>query len=167
MKFGQIRKPLALLALTALAVCGGGGTSATVVPTAPPPVGPGFLARIVGVGDSLTAGYQSSALLGVPCCVGAGIPGYIPNPLAAGIPAAALGVTPGQQAGWWAQFYAQATGSNFAFMSTPNVSPLPLIGGPGLGNQIVNANPALTGGFPFGTLPTSRVARRLTRRHIR
>ena len=155
MKFGQIRKPLALLALTALAACGGSTAPLTVVPTSPPATGPAILTRIVGVGDSLTAGYQSGALLGAPCCVGAGIAGSIPNPLATGTAAAGLGVTPGQQAGFWAQFYAQATGVNFAFMSTPTVSPLPLIGGPGLGNQIVNANPALTGGFPFGTLPTS------------
>ncbi|MGR4065882.1 MAG: SGNH/GDSL hydrolase family protein [Vulcanimicrobiaceae bacterium] len=155
MKFGQLSKPLALLALTALAACGGSSVAPTNVPTSPPATGPGILARIVGVGDSLTAGYQSGALLGAPCCVGAGVPGSIPNPLATGTAAAGLGVTPGQQAGFWAQFYAQATGATFAFMSTPNVSPLPLIGGPGLGNQIVNANPALTGGFPFGTLPTS------------
>lgn len=109
----------AALAITALAACGGGGNATTppVGPTVPQPITAGAL---VGIGDSLTAGYQSSALLGDPT---------VTSPLSS-YPGGA--VPPGQFSGFWADMFNQMTG-------TPNAAAavLPLIKGPGLGGQLV------------------------------
>jgi lysophospholipase L1-like esterase len=153
MKFQNISASFALAAVTALAACSS-GSSTPAGNTVPPPV-PAPASRIVGVGDSLTAGYQSAGWLGAA-------PGSIANPLctaapAPGCAAVGLGVPPGQESGYWAQIWMQANGgtaAQYGQLVTPYSSVLPLISGPGLGNQIVNANPALTGGVPFGTLPT-------------
>ena len=68
MNLVQMRKALAIASLTAMTACGGGGGSGAVVPThnggGSGPTGQPLLARIVGVGDSLTAGYQAGGILG-------------------------------------------------------------------------------------------------------
>ena len=119
----QIARPLAVLALAGMTACTGGPVAPTPstgggAPVPVPPAG----AAVVGIGDSLTAGVQSNATLGVP---------GVTSPLSA-YPGGA--VPPGQPFGWFADFYLQLTG-------TPAVSPagsiLPLIAGPGLGSQIV------------------------------
>ncbi len=145
MKFEQISKAFAFVAAASLAACGGGG-GATPPPAPAPQTGANVLTTIVGIGDSLTAGFQSDGFLGAPV-------GSIPNPLAAGTPAAALGVPPGQESGFWSQLYMAAKGANYGTMANQSTSPLPLIAAPGLGNQIVPANPAVVG-TPFGQLPT-------------
>lgn len=85
-----------------------------------------ILSNIVGVGDSLTAGYQSNGFLGAT---------NAHNPYKGGT------VPPGQENGWWADLYEQASGKSIdtaiADMYDPSVSPLPLIAAPGLNNQIV------------------------------
>ncbi len=149
MKFHVVSRVLAAVAAISLAACGGGGGS-NVTPPYGPPVTPTLTSNFVGVGDSLTAGYQSEGWLGAP-------PGSVANPLAAGTPFAALGVPPGQESGFWAQMWMQMNGASaasYAALANPATSVLPLIAGPGLSDQIVPANPALTGGVPFGQLPT-------------
>lgn len=120
--FTRFYRPIAALAVIALAACGGPGSVGTVAmpPTNVPKAG---LASqtYVGVGDSLTAGYQSSGLLGDPTAT---------SPISA-LPGGA--VPPGQEAGWWALFYQQATGKSAA---SPT-GPLPLIKSPGLSDQLV------------------------------
>ncbi|MEO6835297.1 MAG: SGNH/GDSL hydrolase family protein [Candidatus Tumulicola sp.] len=128
-----VRKALALLALAAVAACSnGGGTSS--IPAGggggkPPPSS--LLARIVGVGDSLTAGYQAGGFLGAT--------GF-KDPLYPGIE-----VRPGQENGFWAYLYEQASGlaipTAIGHMYDPSVSPLPLIAAPGLNNQLVPSLP--------------------------
>ncbi|MDE2482656.1 MAG: hypothetical protein KGN02_10745 [bacterium] len=118
----RFSRPLAVLALGALAACGG-PTSSTAIPntggngSVPQPATAGML---VGVGDSLTAGYQSSGFLGDPT---------VTNPNS-GYPSGA--VPPGQEAGWWADMYNQMTG-----VANSAAGVLPLIKGPGLASQIV------------------------------
>jgi lysophospholipase L1-like esterase len=145
MKFGTVTRALAFVAAASLAACNGGGSNP--VPTGPVqnPTG-NLLGNIVGVGDSLTAGEQSGGFFG-------GAPGSVANPLATGLPVAALGVPPTQVSGWFSQFFMAAKGMPYGVMANPASSVLPLVGPPGLGNQIVPANPALTGGIPFGQLP--------------
>ena len=97
----------------------------------------GVLRQIVGVGDSLTAGYQSNGFLGA---TGLRNPNY-----AGGF------VAPTQENGWWADLVEQASGDSIpkaiANMYDPSVSPLPLIKGPGLDNQLTPAD-----SFPFNEL---------------
>jgi lysophospholipase L1-like esterase len=126
-----LTKAIALMTIAALAACGGSGTNA--VPNTPGGGGHGgpLTARIVGVGDSLTAGFQSDGLLGET--------GFM-DPLNPTIP-----VHPGQENGFWALLDEQASGqpipTAIAHMYDPAVSPLPLVAKPGLNNQIV---PGLT-----------------------
>jgi lysophospholipase L1-like esterase len=139
MKLMHMRKLMALASLAAVAACGGGGGgSGAVVPvhsgggTSNSPI----LSRIVGVGDSLTAGYQAGGLLGAT---------GVPDPLFPG-----LTIPPTQEQGFWADVDEQASGlpipTAIAQMFDPAISPLPLITGPGLNNQIVPALPPA----PFG-----------------
>jgi lysophospholipase L1-like esterase len=134
MEASHVKKSVALLALAALAACGGGGGTTPVLPSngagEPPPQQNSLLTRIVGVGDSLTAGYQSDGMLGATTFL---------NPLYSG-----QVVPPGQENGWWALLVEQASsGSHSSLegainaMYDPAKSPLPLIKGPGLDNQIV------------------------------
>ena len=122
---------ITLLAAAALAACGGGGgTSSQVLPlrgSHERPQGT-ILSNIVGVGDSLTAGYQSNGFLGAT-----GVLAYVnsqPYP-----------VFQGQENGWWADLYEQASGepldTAISKMYDPSTSPLPLIAKPGLNNQII------------------------------
>jgi lysophospholipase L1-like esterase len=135
MKLAYVRTALAVLALSAVTACsssgGGGATPAINGPPPPPPHGSGVLARIVGVGDSLTAGYQAGGFLGAT---------GVKDPLFPG-----EDIRPGQENGFWADLDEQASGlpipAAIAREYDPSVSPLPLVGGPGLNNQIVPSLP--------------------------
>ena len=131
---------ITLLATAALAACGGGaGTSSPVLPLRAAHAQPqtSILSNIVGVGDSLTAGYQSNGFLGA-------------TGVRADIDSTDYPVYQGQENGWWADLYEQASGEplNAAIskMYDPTTSPLPLIKSPGLNNQIIPWNPDL---FPI------------------
>jgi len=158
----MMKKYLALLtfiAVASLAACGNGGggnvpqlVKGTGAATAPTPQGGAVL---VGVGDSLTFGEQADMMLGAPT----------PNP------GTALGyVPPGQPSGFFAVMYDCVTSTTATCNHVPysilnptlpaNASlvnnVLPLIGGPGLGNEIIITappNPTLgtlqTGCEPF------------------
>jgi lysophospholipase L1-like esterase len=153
----MIRSSRAALALAALSVAlsgcvGGGGTTAN----APLPAAgaPGTTAatslRLVGVGDSLTAGMQSSGLFGLK--------GGIPNPYPAAyfptLPNPALGIAgtpfatipPTQGNGFWALMWSAANGG--ADPLNPALSPLPLMNAP-VGNMLVPST--ITG--PLGGAP--------------
>jgi len=135
-----VRKSIALLLLGALAACsggaGGGNASVNGLPAtrhtgvqsanANPLFG-----TIVGVGDSLTAGYQSGGFLGAL---------NVPNPL---FPGAII--PPGQESGFFADVYEQATGFPPQSMYNPKRSPLPLIAAPGLDNQVVSSATTVIG----------------------
>jgi lysophospholipase L1-like esterase len=126
MKFNDLSRPLAILTLSALAACGGGGSSTP--PNVPVPiVTPAGGTPLVGIGDSLTAGYQSSGFLGQA------------NPLVTSPVSSYPGglVPPGQENGFWADIYVQLTGVPAASMYVAATSPLPLIAGPGLASQLV------------------------------
>jgi lysophospholipase L1-like esterase len=101
------------------------GCSTSAGPAAPSGPSANILSRIVGVGDSLTAGEQSAGLLGATDVVSpfSGFPGGV--------------VPPGQENGFWSLLYQQATGTPIANMYNPATSPLPLIAGPGLLSQLV------------------------------
>lgn len=137
----QLKKSLALLALVSLAACGGGGAGSTtsLLPShRGAPQGESILSRIVGVGDSLTAGYQSNGFLGET---------GVPNGAYNGV------IPPNQENGFWADLVEQASGDvpgTIQKMYDPSKSPLPLIKGPGLDNQIVPSGPY----FPFTQLKT-------------
>lgn len=141
MRFSHIIKSLAVIGLAALAACGGGGGGGTAafVPGngGERPNGASILTRIVGVGDSLTAGYQSDGFLGTT---------NFKNPLFPG-----KFVRPTQESGWWTLLYEQASGlpldTVIADMYDPAKSPLPLIDGPGLDNQIVFTSPSQVATF--------------------
>lgn len=122
---------ITLLATAALAACGGGGaTSSQVLPLRTSHARPqeAILSNIVGVGDSLTAGYQSNGFLGAT---------GVQNPYGFFVPQ-------GQENGWWADFYEQASTkpleAAIAEVYDPSTSPLPLIAKPGLNNQIIPAS---------------------------
>ena len=143
-----VKKSLALFALIAIAACSSNGYAGPVTPNAngsgAVPASkrlvrehvPPLLRTIVGVGDSLTAGYQAGGILGAT---------NFKNPLEPGL------VRPGQENGWWADLDEQASGlpipAAISQMYDPAVSPLPLVAAPGLNNQIVPAPPPA----PFGT----------------
>jgi lysophospholipase L1-like esterase len=129
------RRLFSLAALCAVAACSSPSTSTNALPPAgaaaqakPRNVNP-ILANIVGVGDSLTAGYQSDGLLGES----------FPNPLQHGFP-----VHPTQENGFWALIDERASGlplsDAIANEFDPTKSPLPLIAAPGINNQVVPAN---------------------------
>src|SRR5580693_6278064 len=135
MKLTELKKSAAVVSLAALAACGGGGGGmGQLVPSSPAgrEQPNSILTKIVGVGDSLTAGFQSDAFLGET---------GIQNPfyhIRHQIP-------PSQENGWWALLDEQASGlpldSAIAKMYDPSTSPLPLIEGPGLGNMLVSYTP--------------------------
>lgn len=118
-----LTRPVALLAICALAACGGGG-STTPATTLPPSPGTATLTTIVGIGDSLTAGEQADGLLGVPTTSPVSIlPGNF--------------VPPTQENGFFALLLEQAKGLSAATMANPATSLLPLINAPGLYAQLV------------------------------
>ena len=99
MNLVQMRKALAIASLTSMTACGGGGGgSGAVVPThnGGGPSGHPLLARIVGVGDSLTAGYQAGGMLGATGVPDHLFPGFL--------------VPPTQEQGWWADVDEEASG---------------------------------------------------------
>ena len=117
-----LKKPLAIALLAAMTACTGGPTAATPpAPPAPPVTG----VPLVGVGDSLTAGYQSGGFLGDTTATStfSNYPGGA--------------VPPGQENGFWMYLYSELTGTTGAALYNPATSPQPLIKAPGLGNQLV------------------------------
>lgn len=132
MELAYVRNSIAVLALGALAACGGSGTaggSTPIIPAHGMRIEPqSILTRIVGVGDSLTAGYQSDGIIGQT---------GVRNPIYQGSPHQ---IPPNQENGWWALLNEQASSSTLEAainsMYDPATSPLPLIKGPGLDNQI-------------------------------
>ncbi len=140
MKMTYLTKTLAVLAVASLAACGGGGgggSTAGLTPAAPKAgtTNPLF-ATFVGVGDSLTAGYQSEGILGVNST----------NPFSI-LPGNLVPAT--QENGYWALMFEQATGMSPAQMASPATSVLPLINAPGIGSQLIPVNPANFQGSPF------------------
>jgi len=129
----SIAKILATIAIVSLAACAGGTGGGTVVPNGPPtalyPSGSSILSRVVGIGDSLTAGTQSNGTLGVS---------YAGNPVSA-LPGGLVPAT--QTNGFFALLQEQIAGgttaSAIATISNPATSVLPLIAAPGNGHQIV------------------------------
>jgi lysophospholipase L1-like esterase len=109
------------LSLCVLSAC----SSSSTTPRPALPTGNALFRRIVGIGDSLTAGEQSGGLLGATG-VTSPVSGF-PNNV----------VPPGQENGFWSLLYQQATGTPAAAMYNPATSPLPLIAGPGLFAQLV------------------------------
>ena len=132
-------KALAIAAAASLAACGGGGSSSSSTIPAPPSSS-AVLTNIVGVGDSITAGEQAGGVLGDTTLADPFFPGIT-------VPAT-------QESGWWSQFYMSATGTTYTAMANPATSVLPLIGKPGLGDQLVPNNSAATG-VPLPFLPLS------------
>ena len=129
------RRILSLTALCAVAACSSPSGTTSALPgtdraaqVKPSNVNP-ILANIVGVGDSLTAGYQSDGMLG----------DSFANPLQHGFL-----VHPTQENGFWALIDERASGlplsEAIANEFDPAKSPLPLIASPGINNQIVPAN---------------------------
>lgn len=138
------RRLLALAALAGVCACSAvpnAGVSNAALPAASSShrfTQRGLLATIVGVGDSLTAGYQAGGFLGQTGFKNPIDPGAI--------------VPPGQENGWWADVDEMASGLPEATainrMYDPATSPLPLVKAPGLNDQLVQAQPP----FPFDLL---------------
>lgn len=132
----RLKQSLALLTMLGLTACGG-GTSSSTPPVVPPQTGTAVLAQIVGLGDSLTAGYQAGGLLGVPTSNPAST---FPNALCGG--GAGTGCVPaGQENGFWSDLYQLAKGIPVTAMYNPATSPLPLINPPGLAAQLIPLAP--------------------------
>ena len=111
-----------IAATVLLCACSSGSSTPNRPP--PQPTGAAIFSRIVGVGDSLTAGYQSGGLLGINTT----------NPVS-GFPGNLVPAT--QENGFWSLLIQQANGVSLASMYNPTVSPLPLIAAPGLNSQLV------------------------------
>jgi len=128
-----VQQSLAAIAIVSLAACAGSTGGGSALPSGPPsatyPSGSGTLARVVGVGDSLTAGTQSNGTMGIS---------YFGNPVSA-LPGGLVPAT--QPNGFFALLQEQIAGgttaSAVATISTPATSVLPLILSPGNGGQIV------------------------------
>ncbi len=126
----------AALAAVALAACNGGGGGSTFPPGGHAgSVAPAQKLTIAGVGDSLTAGVQSSGLMG------ADLPVLGVNPQLGQIGP----VQRTQEHGFFALLWEQANGVDVNTMSDPAKSPLPLIIPPGLGGLLA---PTSTHVFP-------------------
>jgi lysophospholipase L1-like esterase len=143
---------LALFAVaTLLAGCGGNGYGGALGPAPsagkPPPSSSQITNTIVGLGDSLTFGEQSDADLGATTVSLAGYVQFTSIGLNA--------VPPTQESGFFSLFYSDAKGMTWLEQANPATSVLPLVAGPGLGDQILPANPADTGGVPFAMLPSA------------
>ena len=129
----RIAQTLATIAIVSLAACAGSTGGGSAVPSGPPnpvyPSGSGTLTRVVGLGDSLTAGTQSNGTLGVS---------YLGNPVSA-LPGGLVPAT--QTNGFFALLQEQIAGgsvaSAYATIATPATSVLPLVSAPGNGGQIV------------------------------
>jgi lysophospholipase L1-like esterase len=134
----RLRIAALLAASFSLAACGGGGKSLTnVIPATghAGAVAPAAHLRIVGVGDSLTAGVQSGGLMGT------GLPVQGSNQTLGQIgPIQAT-----QEHGFFALLWEQANGIDITAMSDPSQSPLPLMTPPGIGDLLAPT----TSGFPY------------------
>jgi lysophospholipase L1-like esterase len=115
----------ALAVAFAGSACGGGGTHYTTAPQVQHVVASSV--RIVGVGDSLTAGEQSGAIFGLK--------GGLPNPQSPGsyfpllpTPKNFPIIPPSQGAGFWALLWSQVNGG--ADPLAVATSPLPLMNAP-------------------------------------
>jgi lysophospholipase L1-like esterase len=134
----RVRAAAALALAVAVSACSGGGGSKPFV--TPPAGNPGSTApvqklSIAGVGDSLTAGVQSSGLMGADLPV-------------LGVDPALGQIGPVQQTqehGFFALLWEQANGVGIGTMSNPATSPLPLIKPPGIGGLLA---PTSTHVFP-------------------
>lgn len=147
MKLRSIVKTLALLTVASLAACSTSGGPAIPGTRTPPSSGASVTQTVVGLGDSLTAGEQSGGVLGSETVA-------LPDAATLFSPIAGIGIVPPtQENGWFSLFYSSAKGLTWAQQANVNSSVLPLVAGPGLGNQILPANPAYTGGIPFATVP--------------
>ena len=131
MRLLNAKNIVSAVAVALLAACGGGSAAMNPSPGLPfYPAGKvthdSILSNIVGVGDSLTAGYQADGFLGET---------RIKNPYNT-----FTQLPPTQENGWWALLAEQASGvpldSAVATMYDPSTSPLPLIKGPGLDNLL-------------------------------
>ena len=132
-----------------LAACSGGGGTGGV--NVVPPIGnagtlaPAQKLTIAGVGDSLTAGVQSSGLMG------AGLPVLGVDPQLGQIGP----VQSTQEHGFFALLWEQANGVDINTMSDPSKSPLPLIKPPGIGGLLA---PTATHIFPAPVTSTCSAA---------
>lgn len=143
----RARAAAALAVTVTLAGCGGGGSSKpfTVPFNASPGTTVSATVRIVGVGDSLTAGVQSGGLTGADIPGGATAPGV-----------GTIGrVQETQEHGFYAILWEQANGVPQSALESPATSPLPLITPPGIGGILAKTS----SGFPAG-LTTACVGQR-------
>jgi lysophospholipase L1-like esterase len=136
----RIRLAAALAATFALAACGGGGKTFTSTVPAPFNASPGQTVqanvKIVGVGDSLTAGEQSGGVVGADIPGGATAPGV-----------GTIGrVQETQEHGFFALLWEQANGVPQSVLENPATSPLPLISPPGILGILAKTS----SGFPAG-----------------
>jgi lysophospholipase L1-like esterase len=146
----RVRVAAALALTFGLAACSGGGSSGGGVNVVPPIGNPGGLApaqklTIAGVGDSLTAGVQSSGLMG------ADLPVVGVDPQLGQIGP----VQRTQEHGFFALLWEQANGVDINTMSDPTKSPLPLIKPPGIGGLLA---PTSTKIFPAPITSTCSAA---------
>jgi len=131
MELARIRHTLAMVTLAGLAACSGGGNqtagSGPILPAHKVRSQQSVLSTIVGVGDSLTAGYQSDGFLGQANFKNP----FDPHEF----------VPPTQENGFWSLLYEQASSAPLQTaieeIFDPSTSPLPLIAKPGLDDQIV------------------------------
>ncbi|HEY0395003.1 MAG TPA: SGNH/GDSL hydrolase family protein [Candidatus Elarobacter sp.] len=135
----RARAAAALAAALLLAACNGGGSGSGIA-NVPPPGNPGAVApaqklSIAGVGDSLTAGTQSSGTMG------ADLPVVGSDPQLGQIGP----VQRTQEHGFFALLWQQANGVDITTLSNPAVSPLPLLKPPGVGGLLA---PTSTHIFP-------------------
>lgn len=134
----RVRSAAALAVIVALTACGGsGGTKPFTTPfNASPGTTVPASVRIVGVGDSLTAGVQSGGIIGADIPGGATAPGV-----------GTIGrVQETQEHGFFALLWEQANGVPQSTLENPATSPLPLITPPGIGGILAKTS----SGFPAG-----------------
>jgi lysophospholipase L1-like esterase len=112
-------------ALSLVTACSGSGGGRAVTPLVQVGTTATASVRLVGVGDSLTAGEQSGGILGATIA---------PNPVAGSLFPA---VPSTQNNGFWALLWAQANPG--ASLLNPATSPLPLMASPGVGQILVPA----------------------------
>jgi lysophospholipase L1-like esterase len=134
---------LALATAGALAACSGGGGGPTSAQL-PLPGHPGTTAAatvtIAGVGDSLTAGFQSGGISGQASTAPASLPGY----------GAVFAPGATQENGFFALLWEQANGAAPATIANGPTSPLPLFIAPGLNDLLAETQ----SGIPVGINPT-------------